>query len=56
MLYHCSMTAEELHHLIDYVKETEEALHNWDMDSLAMQTELPKTDQRKLIRVNKTLK
>ena len=35
------MTTEELHKLIDYVKECEEALVNWDMDGLAMQTELP---------------
>lgn len=35
------MTPEQLQHLIDYIKEIEEALHNWDMDSLAMRTELP---------------
>lgn len=35
------MTTEELQQLIDYIKETEEALANWDMDNLAMQTELP---------------
>ena len=39
------MTTTQLQQIIDYVKETEEALANWDMDSLAMQTELPKLHQ-----------
>lgn len=39
------MTTQELQQIIDYTKETEEALCNWDMDSLAMQTELPKLHQ-----------
>jgi len=39
------MTTQELQQIVDYIKETEEALSNWDMDSLAMQTELPKLHQ-----------
>ena len=39
------MTTEELQQIIDYIKECEEALANFDMDSLAMQTELPKLHQ-----------
>ena len=35
------MTPKQLQKIIDYIKECEEALVNWDMDSLAMQTELP---------------
>lgn len=35
------MTTKQLQQIIDYTKETEEALCNWDMDSLAMTTELP---------------
>ncbi|MEK0337965.1 MAG: hypothetical protein QQN41_11085 [Nitrosopumilus sp.] len=35
------MTPEQLQNTINYVNETEEALANWDMDSLAMTTELP---------------
>ncbi|MEK0337502.1 MAG: hypothetical protein QQN41_08730 [Nitrosopumilus sp.] len=35
------MTTNQLQQIIDYTKETEEALHNWDMDGLAMTPELP---------------
>ena len=35
------MKTEQLQQIIDYIKETEEALVNWDMDRLAMTTELP---------------
>ncbi len=39
------MTTTQLQQIIGYIKETEEALANWDMDSLAMQTELPTPHQ-----------
>lgn len=35
------MTPNQLQQTIDYIQEIEEALYEWDMDGLAMQTELP---------------
>lgn len=35
------MTPNQLQQIIDYATETEEALYEFDMDRLAMQTELP---------------
>jgi len=39
------MTTEELQQIVDYAKETEEALYEWDKDGLAMTTELPMLHQ-----------
>jgi len=39
------MTTEELQQIIGYAKEIEEALYEWDMDGLAMTTELPMLHQ-----------
>ncbi len=35
------MTPNQLQQTIDYIQEIEEALYKWDMDGLAMKTELP---------------
>jgi len=47
------MTTNQLQQIIDYIKETEEALVNWDMDSLAMTTELPILIQNFALKTNK---